>query len=205
MSETSADGRIITEKRGRVFIIKLDRAKKLNGFSVKMIKELAAAYTAFEQDDDAWVGLLCAEGPHFTAGLQLDQIGPYMARGESLWPDGVIDPFGLRDPKRSKPMVTAVQGITYTIGIEFVAGEQIVHRIAPAGALGHANRCTAGGHDAAFDFELRKPAVVRGYHDVGRQHQLDADGVGDALHCRHHRLAAFRVAQAERVDRAIRP
>ena len=126
MSETPADGRIVTEKRGRVFIIKLDRPKKLNGFSVKMIKELAAAYTAFEQDDDAWVGLLCAEGPHFTAGLQLDQIGPYMARGESLWPDGAIDPFGLREPKRSKPMVTAVQGITYTIGIELMLATDIV-------------------------------------------------------------------------------
>jgi enoyl-CoA hydratase/carnithine racemase len=124
--EATADGRIVTEKRGLVFIIKLDRPKKLNGFSVKMIKELAAAYTAFEQDDDAWVGLLCAEGPHFTAGLQLDQIGPYMARGESLWPDGAIDPFGLRDPKRSKPMVTAVQGITYTIGIELMLATDIV-------------------------------------------------------------------------------
>ena len=121
-----ADGRVVTERRGRVFIIKLDRPKKLNGFSVKMIKELAAAYTAFENDADAWVGLLCAEGPHFTAGLQLDQIGPYMARGESLWPDGAIDPFGLRAPKRSKPMVTAVQGITYTIGIELMLATDMV-------------------------------------------------------------------------------
>lgn len=127
MSERqSIDGRVVTERRGRIFIIRLDRPKKLNGFSVKMIQELAAAYTAFEQDDDAWVGLLCAEGPHFTAGLQLDQIGPYMARGESLWPDGAIDPFGLRAPKRSKPMVAAVQGITYTIGIELMLATDMV-------------------------------------------------------------------------------
>ena len=122
----NADGRIITEKRGRVFIIKLDRPQKLNGFSVKMIKELAAAYTAFEADAEAWVGLLCAGGAHFTAGLQLDQIGPYMARGESLWPDGAIDPFGLREPKRSKPLVAAVQGITYTIGIELMLAADVV-------------------------------------------------------------------------------
>ena len=133
MSEISAtnavsatDGRIVTEKRGRIFIIKLERPKKLNGFSVKMIKELAAAYTMFEQDAEAWVGLLCAEGPHFTAGLQLDQIGPFMARGESLWPDGAIDPFGLRDPKRTKPMVAAVQGITFTIGIELMLATDVV-------------------------------------------------------------------------------
>ena len=125
-SAIDSEGRITTEKRGRVFIIKLDRPKKRNGFSVKMIKELAAAYTAFENDDDAWVGLLCAEGPHFTAGLQLDQIGPFMARGESLWPDGAIDPFGLRDPKRTKPLVVAVQGITYTIGIELMLAADVV-------------------------------------------------------------------------------
>ena len=125
-STTGSDGRITTEKRGRVFIIKLDRPKKLNGFPVKMIRELAAAYTAFENDTEAWVGLLCAEGPHFTAGLQLDQIGPIMARGESLWPDGAIDPFGLRDPKRTKPLVVAVQGITYTIGIELMLAADIV-------------------------------------------------------------------------------
>ena len=29
--ETGSDGRIVTEKRGRIFIIKLDRPKKLNG------------------------------------------------------------------------------------------------------------------------------------------------------------------------------
>lgn len=125
-SAIDSEGRITTEKRGRVFIIKLDRPKKRNGFSVKMIKELAAAYTAFENDDDAWVGLLCAEGPHFTAGLQLDQIGPFMARGESLWPDGAIDPFGQRDPKRTKPLVVAVQGITYTIGIELMLAADVV-------------------------------------------------------------------------------
>ena len=61
-----------------------------------------------------------------TAGLQLDQIGPGMARGESLWPDGAIDPFGLRDPKRSKPLVVAVQGITYTIGIELMLAADVV-------------------------------------------------------------------------------
>ena len=124
--ETASDGCIVTEKRGRVFIIKLDRPKKLNGFSTKMIQELAAAYTAFENDSEAWVGLLCAEGPHFTAGLQLDQIGPFMARGESLWPDGAIDPFGLREPKRNKPLVAAVKGITYTIGIELMLAADIV-------------------------------------------------------------------------------
>lgn len=120
------DGRISTELRGRVFLIGIDRPAKLNGFSLKMLRELAEAYTAFEKNEEAWVALLYAQGPHFTAGLQLDQVGPAMQRGEELWPAGSIDPFSLREPKRSKPVVAAVQGITYTIGIELMLAADVV-------------------------------------------------------------------------------
>jgi len=104
----------------------VDRPKKLNGFSLKMLRELGEAYTAFENNLEAWVALLYAEGPHFTAGLQLDQVGPAMQRGKDLWPAGCIDPFSLREPKRSKPVVAAVQGITYTIGIELMLAADVV-------------------------------------------------------------------------------
>ena len=56
------------ELNGHVLIIRIDRPKKLNGFTVKMIRELAAAYTLLERSDDARVGLLCAEGAHFNSG-----------------------------------------------------------------------------------------------------------------------------------------
>ena len=125
MSE-SVEGQISSELRGRVFIMRIERPKKLNGFTVKMIRELAAAYSTLEDDDEAWVGLLCAEGAHFTAGLQLDQLGPYMARGESVWPEKHVDPLGLHDNRRSKPLVVAVQGITFTLGIELMLAADIV-------------------------------------------------------------------------------
>src|SRR5689334_22968216 len=77
-SETPADGRITTELIDRVFAIGIDRPKKLNGFSPKMLIELAQAYTAFERDEQAWVGLLWAHGDNFTAGLELDKVAPFM-------------------------------------------------------------------------------------------------------------------------------
>lgn len=123
---SDAEGRIATESRGHVWVISIDRPKKLNGFTVGMIRELAAAYSALEDNEEARVGLLCAEGAHFTAGLQLDQLGPYMARGESVWPEAEVDPLGLRGRKRSKPLVVAVQGITYTLGIELMLAADIV-------------------------------------------------------------------------------
>ena len=121
-----AEGTITTELRGHVLIMRIDRPQKRNGFTVKMIRELAAAYSELEDNDAAWVGVLCAEGAHFTAGLQLDQLGPYMARGESVWPEMHIDPLSLRQNKRSKPLVVAVQGITFTLGIELMLAADIV-------------------------------------------------------------------------------
>jgi enoyl-CoA hydratase/carnithine racemase len=128
VSETTAgtEGQITTELRGHVWIMRIDRPKKLNGFTVKMIRELSAAYSALENNAEARVGLLCAEGAHFTAGLQLDQLGPYMARGENVWPVEDVDPLGLRDRRRTKPVVVAVQGVTYTLGIELMLAADIV-------------------------------------------------------------------------------
>jgi enoyl-CoA hydratase len=125
-SATAGDGRITTVPVDRVFAIGIDRPKKLNGFSAKMLSELAAAFTAFEQDQHAWVGLLFAEGANFTAGLELDKVAPVMKERGSVFPIGSIDPLSLRPPLRSKPLVCAVQGICFTLGIELMLAADIV-------------------------------------------------------------------------------
>ena len=124
--ETPAEGRITTGRDGDLFLIGIDRPKKLNGFSLKMYRELVDAYGAMEKDDTARVGVLYAEGANFTAGLQLDQFAPLMARGEAASPAGGIDPFSLREPFRTKPVVCAVQGICFTLGIELMLAQDIV-------------------------------------------------------------------------------
>ena len=124
--ETPAEGRITTRRDGEIFLIGIDRPKKLNGFSLKMYRELIGAYGAMEQDNAVRVGLLYAHGANFTAGLQLDQFAPLMARGEAAAPAGGIDPFSLREPLRAKPVVCAVQGICFTLGIELMLAQDIV-------------------------------------------------------------------------------
>ena len=52
-----------------VLCIGIDRAKKLNGFSPKMLLELAQAFTAFEREEAAWVAVLFAHGANF--GLEI--------------------------------------------------------------------------------------------------------------------------------------
>jgi enoyl-CoA hydratase len=125
-SEAAADGRITTERDGHVFLIGIDRAKKLNGFSPKMLTEMAEAYTAFERDEEARVGLLYAHGANFTAGLELDKVAPVMRERGSVYPVGSVDPLSLRPPIRTKPLVCAVQGICFTLGIELMLAADIV-------------------------------------------------------------------------------
>jgi enoyl-CoA hydratase len=120
------DGRITTERDGHMFLIGIDRPKKLNGFSPKMLTEMAEAYTAFERDADAWVALLYAHGANFTAGLELDKVAPVMRERGSVYPVGSVDPLSLRPPIRTKPLVAAVQGICFTLGIELMLAADIV-------------------------------------------------------------------------------
>lgn len=123
---TPAEGRVTTGRDADVFLIGIDRPKKLNGFSLSMYRQLAGAFSAMERDEAARVGLLYAHGANFTAGLQLDQFAPLMARGESALAPDAIDPFSLREPMRTKPVVCAVQGICFTLGIELMLAQDIV-------------------------------------------------------------------------------
>jgi enoyl-CoA hydratase/carnithine racemase len=123
---TPPEGRITTEKDGRVLLIGIDRPKKLNGFSPQMLLGLAQAFTGLERDDDVWVGLVFAYGANFTAGLELDKVAAYQRERNGLYPDGMIDPLSLRAPTRTKPVVCAVQGICFTLGIELMLSTDIV-------------------------------------------------------------------------------
>jgi enoyl-CoA hydratase/carnithine racemase len=124
-----SDGRITTEQRGHVLLIGIDRPPKRNGFTPAMLRALAEAYTRLDDDPALRVGLLHALGDHFTAGLDLPTFAPLMQRGESPVPEGWVDPVDLGDARwrrRVKPMVVAVKGITYTLGIELMLAADIV-------------------------------------------------------------------------------
>jgi enoyl-CoA hydratase len=123
---TDSAGRITYERRDALVLVGIDRPKKLNGFTPAMYRALADAFDALEHDAEARVGVLYAHGGNFTAGLQLDLFAPMMRRGESMIPAGSIDPLGLREPLRSKPVVCAVQGICFTLGIELMLAQDIV-------------------------------------------------------------------------------
>ena len=124
-----AEGTITTERRGALLLVGIDRPAKRNGFTPRMFRELAEAYTLLDDDSSLRVGVLHAHGAHFTAGLDLPAIAPFMQRGEKLWPPGLVEPLDLGTPgfrRRTKPMVVAVQGITFTLGIELMLAADVV-------------------------------------------------------------------------------
>jgi enoyl-CoA hydratase/carnithine racemase len=123
------DGSIDCEVRDAVLLIGINRPAKRNGFTPKMYRELGEAYTRLDDDPDLRVGVLHAMGDHFTAGLDLPTIAPLMQRGEKAVPLGLVDPVNLGMDgyrRRTKPMVVAVKGITYTLGIELMLAADIV-------------------------------------------------------------------------------
>jgi enoyl-CoA hydratase/carnithine racemase len=67
-----------------------------------------------------------AIGDHFTAGLDLADLGPRIgADGLSfVGPDG-IDPWQLSGPALTKPVVVAVQGTCLTLGIELILASDV--------------------------------------------------------------------------------
>jgi enoyl-CoA hydratase len=116
----------ITEERlGHVLLIGLNRVAKRNAFDPPMFHDLARAYGSYEANPDLWCAVVFAHGPHFTGGIDLAQFAPLFERDDPFAQEpGQIDPFGLRS-HLSKPLVMAVQGITFTIGIEMLLAADI--------------------------------------------------------------------------------
>ena len=108
----------------RILVMTVDRVEKKNTFTPKISNELAAAYTRLDDDPDLFAGVLTFAGDHTTAGLEMPLFfGPDADPGP---PADAVDPFGLQR-RLTKPLVSAVQGITFTIGIEIaLAGDIIV-------------------------------------------------------------------------------
>ncbi|WP_201835733.1 crotonase/enoyl-CoA hydratase family protein [Microvirga zambiensis] len=126
MIEDNGDGRINVGNEGFVRLIGIDRPAKLNGVTPKMLREYAVAMTEFDRDPEARCALIYAEGANFTAGLDLPKLAEVWARGESVFPKGLLDPWNLRPPFRRKPVVMAIKGICFTVGVEMMLSADIV-------------------------------------------------------------------------------
>lgn len=119
---------VTTELTDHVLRIGVNRPDKRNAHNLEVIAALGAAYDRLAEDDEARVGVLFGHGEHFSAGLDLAEVGPYVGEHGpgALAGEGTHDPYGLWGPRVPKPIVMAVQGIAFTISIELALASDIV-------------------------------------------------------------------------------
>ncbi len=119
--------RILTERRGHILLIGFNRPEKRNAADFALLQQLALAYGELDRDPDLRVGLVYAIGEHFTAGLDLADIGPRLGpNGLEMVPEGGLNPWQVDGDSLTKPVVIAVQGTCLTLGIELMLASDIV-------------------------------------------------------------------------------
>ncbi|QHC66137.1 crotonase/enoyl-CoA hydratase family protein [Rathayibacter sp. VKM Ac-2759] len=198
--------RVRTERHGHVLAIVLDRPEKRNAADLAMLSALAAAYGELDRDPGLRAGVVLAAGEHFTAGLDLADIGPRIGSGGlDFVPEGGLDPWGLRTRAVSKPVVIGVQGTCLTLGIELALASDVVvaeestrfgqievsRGILPFGGATLRFPRTAGWGDALRWILTGDTFDAAEAHRIGLVQQVVPDGtVAEAAHALAARIAA---------------
>jgi enoyl-CoA hydratase/carnithine racemase len=106
----------------------VDRAPKRNAWDLATIEAVGAAYETLGADPHLRCGVVFGHGAHFSAGLDLAEVGPVVAsRGPQVLGGGhTYDPFGVWGAPVPKPVVMAVQGIAFTLSIELALASDVV-------------------------------------------------------------------------------
>ncbi|MGB3071590.1 MAG: crotonase/enoyl-CoA hydratase family protein [Ottowia sp.] len=130
-STPPAEGCIDTEVVDGILLIGINRPAKRNGITPVMLRQLAEAYTRLDDDPALRVGLLYAVGEHFTGGMDLPALAEYQKRGERPVPrdQNLVEAHDLGLPgyrRRNKPVVAAVKGICFTVGVELMLAADMV-------------------------------------------------------------------------------
>ncbi len=118
--------KVIVERRGAVFEIRLNRPELLNAVDRETIAALAAAAAEASEDRTARVVLIYGEGTHFCAGGDITMFGelirlPPEERRKMLYQTvDALHPLLLRLRHMPKPVVAAVQGAAAGFGLSLV-------------------------------------------------------------------------------------
>jgi len=114
---------ILTESRGHILCIKINRPQKKNALTIAMYAAMADAIMQAEADDDIRVIFLQGTTDCFTAGNDLQDFKDYEPDGGFRPPN----PFLAAIPGVKKPMVAAVGGIAVGIGTTMLLHFDLVY------------------------------------------------------------------------------
>jgi enoyl-CoA hydratase len=130
--DTTDQGGVTLEVRDRVMLIGIDRSSKRNALTPKIMRELSAAYAAFDQDGELRCALLFGHGTIYCGGFDLTLLKQAVAEGMEYGNDR-YDPFGLTGRRLSKPLVVAVHGACFAGGLELALNGDVI--VAAQGTL----------------------------------------------------------------------
>ncbi|MFI8100943.1 crotonase/enoyl-CoA hydratase family protein [Streptomyces sp. NPDC086023] len=112
---TAQTAAVRVEQDGPVFTVILSRPEARNAVDGPTAGALAAAFRAFEADEDAAVAVLWGEGGTFCAGADLKAVGTERGNTVAATGDGPMGPTRMR---LGKPVVAAVAGHAVAGGLE---------------------------------------------------------------------------------------
>jgi enoyl-CoA hydratase len=110
---TSDTDPILTERRGPVLVISLNRPESRNAINLALALGLAAALEEFDSDPELSVGVLTGVGRGFSSGMDLKAF----VGGERPWIDGRGFAGIVERPPR-KPLIAAIEGFAVAGGLE---------------------------------------------------------------------------------------
>ena len=110
---------------GAILILSLARPDKMNAFNLEMAHELEHCFDALSADDNVRVAIVTAEGPAFSAGMDLSVSGNVFGLDTSKKPKQLSEYEQVRDTggrvamsiyRCVKPIIAAVQGVAVGVG-----------------------------------------------------------------------------------------
>jgi enoyl-CoA hydratase len=104
---------VLTERRGRVLLITLNRPDARNAVDAALAAGVAAALDDLDGDDELAVGVLTGAGRGFSSGMDLKAF----VRGESPHVEG-RGFAGIAERSADKPLIAAVEGFAVAGGLE---------------------------------------------------------------------------------------
>jgi|TARA_B110000196_G_scaffold111634_1_gene96948 enoyl-CoA hydratase len=107
---------VLTEERGHVLLITLNRPNDMNAFNTPLAQALASALEAFDANPNVRVAVLTGAGRGFSAGMDLKQ---FVDGGIDAMPNAGDRGFaGIAEKSCAKPIIAAVEGFALAGGLE---------------------------------------------------------------------------------------
>jgi enoyl-CoA hydratase len=190
--EPAAAPAVLTERRGSVLLITLNRPEVRNAVNAALAEGLAGALEQLDGDDGLSVGVLTGAGGFFSAGMDL---GAFV-RGESAW-FGDRGFAGITQRAARKPLIAAIEGFALAGGLEIALACDLI--VAAQGArmgIPEAKRSLVAAGGALLRMPRRMPYHVvmelaltgdpqpaERFHELGLVNRLAEPGaaVGAAL------------------------